>query len=280
MKRILKDFRTVQSNTVCANLQVMDFKNLWNQLDESGISLPHLDPNAMLYRVIPHFFMEILEKYLRVEVEGAENLLPNGPVLVAPNHSGFAGLDAMLLSYLIQKHSNRVAKVLTHQFWFLTKATSLPAKKLGFIEATKKNGLQYLSKKELVVLFPEGEFGNFKPSSKAYRLQEFKRGFVRLAIETQAPIVPTIVIGAEETHINLKQLKFTKYLRGAVLPLPLNIIPLPAKWKIKFLEPIHLPYKPSAVKDVELVHEIANDIKGKMQAAINSEIKKRQGVFF
>jgi 1-acyl-sn-glycerol-3-phosphate acyltransferase len=100
----------------------------------------------------------------------------------------------------------------------------------------------------------------FKPSFKAYRLQEFKRGFIRAAIETNSPIVPVIVIGAEETHINLQQLKLSKYLRGLVLPIPLNVLPLPARWKIVFLEPIHLPYKPSAVNDSELMHEIAEDL--------------------
>ena len=97
--------------------------------------------------------------------------------------------------------------------------------KMGFVEASKANGLNALKKKKLVALFPEGEYGNFKPTTKRYHLQEFKRGFIRLALETQAPIIPTLILGAEETHINLAQLKFTKYLRGMVLPLPLNIIP-------------------------------------------------------
>ena len=63
----------------------------------------------------------------------------------------------------------------------------------------------------MIILFPEGEKGNFKPSRKSYELQEFKRGFVRMALETQSPIIPTLVIGAEETHINLSQLKLPKY---------------------------------------------------------------------
>ncbi|MNT61393.1 hypothetical protein D3C72_1990380 [compost metagenome] len=100
-----------------------------------------------------------------------------------------------------------------------------------------------------------------------------------MALETQSPIVPTIVIGAEETHINLKKLKFTKFLKGTVIPLPLNILPLPAKWRIKFLEPIYLPYKPSAVNDSELVHEIANEVQEKLQKAIQEEFKKRGNAF-
>lgn len=255
-------------------------KNIWQVLEESGWHLPSIDSNAMLYKAIPHFFMELMKKYFRISIEGIENLPKEGPVLITPNHSGFSGLDAMLISYLIHEHTARTAWVLTHHFWFLTKATSVPAHKLGFIEATKNNGVKYLKKKQVVVLFPEGEFGNFKPSTKAYRLQEFKRGFVRMALETQTPIVPTIVIGAEETNINLKKLEFSKFLRGVVLPLPLNFLPLPAKWKIKFLEPVKLPYKPEASNDKELVYEIANDIRGKMQAAISEELHKRDSIYF
>jgi 1-acyl-sn-glycerol-3-phosphate acyltransferase len=151
---------------------------------------------------------------------------------------------------------------------------------LGFIEATTQNGMRELEKKQMIVLFPEGEYGNFKPSVNAYQLQDFKRGFVRMAIKTGAPIIPTMVIGAEETHINLSQFKLTKFLRGLVIPLPLNVIPLPSKWKIKFLKPIYLPYKPSAANNAELVREIADDIREQIQDRIRAELKKRKKIFF
>ncbi|MES3036920.1 MAG: 1-acyl-sn-glycerol-3-phosphate acyltransferase, partial [Bdellovibrionota bacterium] len=174
----------------------------------------------------------------------------------------------------------RVPRVMTHHMWFLTKTTSIPAQKMGFVEATYENGVQLLKKKNLVILFPEGEQGNFKPTSEMYQLQEFKRGFIRMAIETQAPIIPTLIIGAEETHINLKKIKFASFLRGPVIPLPLNILPLPVKWKIVFLPPIHLPYKKDSLEDTELMHEIAQDVQEQMQKALRKEIKNRKGIFF
>jgi len=252
-------------------------KNFWQVIDESKLKL---NPDALLYKAIPQFFMEIMAKYFRLQIEGVEHLPKTGSALIAPNHSGYAGLDAMLLSYVIHQKTGRLPQVLTHRFWFLSKATAVPANRLGFVDATKANGIKHLKNKEIVVLFPEGEFGNFKPSTKAYRLQEFKRGFVRMAIKTGAPIVPTIVIGAEETHINLSQLKFSKYLRGLILPLPLNILPLPAKWKIRFLEPIRLPYNADATEDSELVHEVSADLRERMQAAINEELRKRDSIYF
>lgn len=249
--------------------------NFLKKPNEKIFNLSNLDRDTLIYRVLPRFLMEIARKYFRLEVEGIENIPKRGAAVIAPNHSGFSGFDAILLANVIQKDAKRIPRVLTHHLWFLTEATAVPAHKMGFTEATFDNGIKELKKNNLIVLFPEGEHGNFKPSSQRYELQEFKRGFVRMALQTGSPIVPTIVIGAEETHINLNQLKFTKFLRGLVLPLPLNVIPLPAKWKMVFLEPVYLPYPPEAAADAELVHEIAQEIQETMQTRIRQEVKKR-----
>lgn len=254
-------------------------KNLLQKPNEKIFGLRNLDKDTLIFRVLPRLLLEILRKYFRLEIEGVENIPRRGAVIIAPNHSGYTGFDAFLLGHIVQQEAKRVPRVLTHHFWFLTETTAIPAQKMGFTEATYENGLNALKKGNAIVLFPEGEQGNFKPTSERYQLQEFKRGFVRMALEAQCPIVPVVILGAEETHINLMKLKFTKFLKGSVIPLPLNIIPLPAKWRICFLEPIYLPYKASAISDSELVHEIAQDIQEKMQLAIEEEIKKRGNPF-
>ncbi len=237
------------------------------------------DRETLIYKLLPRFFLELMSTYFRVKVEGGENLPKRGRALIVPNHSGISGFDAMVINHEVAELTKRHPRVLTHHLWFLTPTTSIPAKRLGFIEANMQNGLKALEKNHLVILFPEGEYGNFKPSSKAYELQDFKSGFVRMALKTQSPIIPTLVIGAEETHINLSRLKMTKWLRGVVLPLPLNLIPLPSKWKIIFLEPVVFPYGPESAEDRELVHELAGELQEKMQERLNAELKKRGSIF-
>lgn len=249
--------------------------NFFKKPNEKVFNVKSLGADDLLYKVFPRLFMEILKKYFRVEVEGVENIPTSGPIIIAPNHSGFTAMDAMVLAYVIQEKTKRVPRVLTHHLWFLTPTTALPAQKLGFFEATFENGVSYLKKKQMIVIFPEGEHGNFKPTSKRYQLQEFKRGFIRMALATDATIVPTVILGAEETHINLRQLKFSKFLRGLVLPLPLNVIPLPAKWKIIFEKPVMLPFGPEKMSDSELCHDLASEIQENLQTKINSEVKKR-----
>ncbi len=254
--------------------------NFFKKPNEKIFNLSNLGKDELIYRVFPRMFMEILKKYFRLEIEGLENIPTKGPVIISPNHSGFSGFDALILSYILQQKTKRIPRVMTHHLWFLTDTTALPAQKMGFIEANFENGVRLLKKNNLVVLFPEGENGNFKPSSKKYQLQEFKRGFIRMALETDAQIVPTIILGAEETHINLKKLKFSKFLTGLVLPLPLNVIPLPAKWKIVFLKPISLPFGPDKVSDSELCHDLANEIQETMQRQISLEMKVRGTGYF
>ena len=254
--------------------------NFFKKPNEKVFNLKELNSDTLLYKVFPRFFMEVLKKYFRIEIVGLENIPTKGPIIIAPNHSGYSGFDAMILSYIIQQNTKRIPRVMTHHLWFLNETTALPAHKLGFTEATYDNGITLLKKNNLIVLFPEGEEGNFKPSSERYQLQEFKRGFIRMAMETNAKIIPTIILGAEETHINLQKLKFTKFLRGLVLPLPLNILPLPAKWKIIFEKPIQLPFLPEKTKDSELCHDLASEIQETMQEKINKEVKKRGSGYF
>lgn len=231
-------------------------------------------PDTVLYRWLPYVSMELLRRYFRLEIEGAENIPRRGAAIVAPNHSGYAGLDALLLAHITHHEAKRVPRILTHKFWFKTKLTAAPIQKLGFTEATVENGIHALQKNNTVIIFPEGEDGNFKPSTRMYQLQEFKTGFVRMALATQSPIIPTLVIGAEETHINLSRLRVPK-VRGLSVPLPLNVVPLPVKWKFKFLPPIFLPYQSEASEDRELVYDLTSEIQEQMQEALNEEIRKR-----
>lgn len=250
--------------------------NFFKKPKEKIFNLKELDRDTLIYRVLPKLLMEIVRKYFRVEVEGLENVPKRGAAIIAPNHSGFAGFDALLIAHILNNDLKRIPRVLTHHFWFLSKTTAIPAQKMGFTEATLDNGISALKRNNLVVIFPEGELGNFKASSHMYELQDFKRGFVRMALTTQAPIIPTLVIGAEESNINLSQLKFTKFLKGVVLPLPLNIIPLPVRWKVKFLPPIYLPYSSRSLDDRNLLHEITEEIQERMQEELREEVLKHK----
>ncbi len=255
-------------------------KNFFGKRTEKIFDLENLDMDKLALYVLPRFILDVIRKYFRLDIEGLEFVPKKGRAIILPNHSGWTGLDAVMIANEIYKSKHRVPRILAHKAWFMGDIKVL-SEKVGFSQASTENAMRLLKKNNLVILFPEGEQGNFKPTSERYHLQEFKRGFVRMAMATGAPIIPTLVIGAEESNINLARLKLTKYLKGSIIPIPLNFMPLPAKWKIKFLTPITLEgYSAKDTENTELVHEIANDIKARMQIALDQELKDRKFVYF
>jgi 1-acyl-sn-glycerol-3-phosphate acyltransferase len=238
-----------------------------------------LSKEDVAYKVLPKFLLEIFTKYLRVTTEGLEHVPKRGSVIFIANHSGFMGFDALMIGHQIYQETKRVPRIIAHKMWFLRPEISVHAKRMGLIPATLNNGLKILKKRQGLILFPEGEEGNFKPTKYRYRLRRFRRGFVRLALETGAPIVPVVVIGAEETNITLSQIRWAKELLGIIIPVPLNVIPLPAKWHIKFLPPIPIEKNEEKARDMEYVTKLSRQIRLQLQKELHSQLKKRHRIF-
>ncbi len=248
-------------------------------LKQAQKNVQDVDWNTIFYNAVPNLLLDQLEKYFRLEIEGAHHLPKRGAAIVIANHSGFSGFDAVMLIHEVYKNTGRIPRALAHWFWFTTKLTAYPMEKLGFLKATSDNGLNALKRNRMLMIFPEAEYGNFKPSAQAYQMQNFKTGFVRMALLEQCPIIPVIILGAEETHINLKQFKLSPKLKSMIIPLPLNLLPLPAKWKMVVLPPIVYPFDASRADDTDLLNELAGEMRDRMQAAIQEELSKRQSVF-
>lgn len=242
---------------------------------------PELRSDRLYRKGVPLFLLEIVRKYFRLEVEGIENIPRKGPVIVSPNHSGVTALDAVMIGHEILRECGRAVRILAHPLWFVGPNIRVLAKRIGLVEVSKDAGINLLRKRQVILLFPEGEAGNFKPTAERYKLREFHRGFVRMAMATGSPIVPTVVIGAEETNINLSQLKLTRFLRGVVIPVPLNVLPLPAKWKIVFLPAEDMSgFRPQDADNRKLVREVAEKIRARIQVRIDDEVARRQWIYF
>jgi len=238
-----------------------------------------LTKEDLAYHVLPSFLLEIITRYLRVECVGLEKIPKKGPCIVIANHSGFMGFDALMILHQIHTKVKRLPRIIAHKIWFIRPEISVPARKMGMVPATMGNGGKILEKGQMLLLFPEGEEGNFKPSSQAYKLRRFRRGFVRLALQTGAPIIPSLVIGAEESNINLSQIRWAKQVIGIIIPVPLNIIPLPARWHIEFFDPIYIEKNPEKADDLEYVTKISREVRLKMQKQLHQILKERKAIF-
>ncbi|MBI4405234.1 MAG: acyltransferase family protein [Deltaproteobacteria bacterium] len=247
---------------------------------KQAIEAAGLTPEEFAYRALPRFLLDLVNRYLRVKTEGLENLPGKGPCVVIGNHSGYMGFDALMLGHQVFLATNRIPNIIAHKLWFIRPEISVHAQKLGLVPATFDNGLRLLQKKRSLILFPEGEEGNFKPSRYRYRLRKFRRGFVRLALATGAPIIPSVILGAEETHITISQIRWSKELLGVIIPIPLNVLPLPVKWNIKFLKPIELGCDPDKANDVVYVNKLSQRIRHELQHELHDQLRKRETLFF
>lgn len=193
-------------------------------------------------------FSELLCAYFRMEVHGTANIPKQGPAIVIANHSGFSGADVVALVHLLRTRIRPDVSVLAHPLYFRTFGFVRDwAERQGLREASVEEGIKILSEGKLLLIFPEGERGNFKSSWKRYQLQKFHTGFVRLALRTGTPVIPCVLTGAEESHLSLGSVDLRKYVRGLRIPLPLNLVPLPSKWKVRFFDAIH--YRRSSEAD-------------------------------
>ena len=73
---------------------------------------------------------------------------------------------------------------------------------------------------QMILVFPEGARGSGKVWKDRYRLQGFGRGFLRLALQTDTPIVPVGVVGGEESIISVHNWKGLARQSGTIIAQP------------------------------------------------------------
>lgn len=212
-------------------------------------------------------FLRTLRSYTRLQVAGLDHVPTSGPALLTANHTGWLGLDYALTALSVYDGLGRLPRGMAHAAWFKAPATARFAKKVGLFEVTKDAMRRQVAKGELVMLFPEGEKGAFRPGSD-YTLEPFARGFVRVAMATQVPVVPVCVLGGEESNpvgARIESYEQLLNMKGG-LPIPRNLWPKPVKWRIKFLPPVSFAgCTETDADDSERVHAIAEDVRTRIQ---------------
>jgi 1-acyl-sn-glycerol-3-phosphate acyltransferase len=234
-------------------------------------AVPALAPFLWLYR-----------KYFRVEVFGIEHVPAEGRVLLVGNHSGQLPFDAAMIgvSLLVELDPPRAPRALVEK-WVATLPFVAPFyARLGQVVGTPENCRRLLSAGEALLVFPEGVRGLNKPWSERYRLQEFGQGFMRLALETDTPIVPVGLVGAEEQAPALADLKPLARLLGfPAFPITPTILPLPlpARYQIRFGEPLRFTGAPDE-DDAELEKKVAT-VQRAVEALLERGLAERRSVY-
>jgi 1-acyl-sn-glycerol-3-phosphate acyltransferase len=256
-----------------------------------GNDLDGWDPDY-IERVLP-VMSTVFNTYFRGEVRGLENIPEDGPVLLVGNHSGGTLIaDTFVFTMKFYEHfgPRRRFHQLAHDI-----AATLPGigiRQFGTVRANHDNARKAFELGAPVLVYPGGDHESFRPSWETDRV-DFggRKGFIRLAMEQNVPIVPVVAIGGQETALFLgqgrgisKRLGLEKITRVKVFPvqvappfgvtlldLPLRL-PLPSKITVDVLPPIDLKqrYGPEAEPE-----QIYDEVTGEMQEALDDLAEER-----
>jgi 1-acyl-sn-glycerol-3-phosphate acyltransferase len=222
--------------------------------------LDERDPDYIRER-LPLFWLAA-SIWFRGEVRGLGNIPDSGPVLLVGNHSG----GNMIPDTLVFTMAFGTYFGVERRFYQLAHnlVLSMPGlgwmRKFGTVAASPANARKALESGAALLVYPGGDYEVHRPSWEANRV-DFggRKGFIRLAIEQNVPIVPVVSIGGQETALFLSRgeglarlLALDRMFRLKVLPISLALpwglnvgdmlghIPLPAKITIETLPAIDL----------------------------------------
>ena len=255
-------------------------------LNEFGVDPFGYEPRFAAQVLLP---IALAYRYwLRVETTGIERV-PEGRVLLIANHGGntFAWDGAMLsMSMLLDAEPPRVVRGMAEYYLPTLPFFGTLMHRVGSVVGTPSNCAQLLDRGEAIMVFPEGERGFVKPYTERYQLQRFGLGFMRLALETDTPIVPVGIVGNEEQSPGLLRSRWLGKLVGApVAPITLtfpwlglaSFLPLPVKFRLHFGEPLRFDGDPSE-EDAEIQKKV-DVVKDAIRAGIAEGLAARRGWF-
>jgi 1-acyl-sn-glycerol-3-phosphate acyltransferase len=223
--------------------------------------------------------------YFRAEATGIENIPATGRVLFVANHSGQLPFDGLVIatSLFLEPQQPRMVRSMVERFVPTVPFASYLLNRWGQITGTPENCRRLLADEEAILVFPEGARGISKPYSKRYQLETFGLGFMRLVLETDTPIVPVAVIGAEEQApaINVKSIaKLIGAPSFPVVPYPpfVPIVPLPVKYRLHFGEPLTFEGDPD--DDDEALENMVRSVRNRIQSMLHLGLRERKNVFW
>jgi 1-acyl-sn-glycerol-3-phosphate acyltransferase len=198
-----------------------------------------------LVRWIPIAYFKIFH---RIEFHGSENIPATGPVILASNHVSY--YDPVIVGTGVYRDIEFMAwdklftiPILRSVIRFFG---AFPVESSGADKGAYVNALRTLFKRKALIIFPEGE------RSRDGKIKNLKLGIARMALKTNARIVPVTIVGAYET--------FSRH----------RLIPRPGKISVYYHKPITIDKHEFA--DIKSRNEYFNKITDQVTKVISSKL--------
>ncbi len=219
----------------------------------------------------------LYRNWFRVESTGHGCLPDQGAVILAANHGGLLPFDGAmtLVDLLVRCDPPRLARSLVDRFVDRLPPLARLYARLGQVVGTRERFQELLAQRQAVLVFPEGVDGIRKSIAHRYRLQGFHTGFAEEAIRSGVPIVPVAIVGAEDQAPILYDVRpLARWLGLPAAPVtptfpwlgPLGLLPLPVRYRIRYLDPIDPGAAGSGPGAAE---ELAREVRRRIQQALD-----------
>jgi 1-acyl-sn-glycerol-3-phosphate acyltransferase len=256
-------------------------------------------PDPELMNAQAPLWNALMDYYFRLEIGGWERI-PDEPSLLIGVHSGGPlTMDAwtVVLSWWRHFGESRRLHGTAHDVLMGAPGLGSYFRRMGAVVPTRETLSEAFRKGDDVIIWPGGEMDAYRSFGKRDKaVLGGRKGFIRLAIREQVPIVPLATVGGHETLFVLsegrglaKVLKLKERMRSDVAPITLSVpfgvtlhltpfqhVPLPAKIRTEFLEPIYFDTDPDKENDNEYVARMYSEVESRIQAGMDRLAKKRK----
>ncbi|MFW5921158.1 MAG: lysophospholipid acyltransferase family protein [Polyangiales bacterium] len=242
------------------------------------------DPDTARYALAVAALLH--RRYFRTIVHGLDNVPERGPLLVIANHSGQVPVDGLVIgaALMMDAEPPRLPRSMVEKWSAQLPFVSVFFQRCGQVVGSPDNARRLLEQGETLVVFPEGAQGISKTFDRRYQMVDFGLGFMRLALETQTPILPVGVIGGEEQYVSVADLKPLARLLGMpafpIIPQVFlgMLAPLPTRYRLYLGEPLRFDGDPD--DDDAVIEEKVWVVRATIQSMLNRGLKERKHVFF
>jgi len=235
----------------------------------------------------------IYSHWFRAEWEGMDKIPKEGGALIVANHAAALPSDAPTIMHGIEKELGRPVYGMADYLFRTIPVVGTLWSRTGGVPAHPDNAYRLLrERQQLALVFPEGSKGPGKPYSERYRLRRFGRGgFVEIAMRAGVPIIPIVVVGAEESMpilwksgllARLTGLPYVPITANQLLLGPLGtFVYFPAKFKLRILDPVSFDLPPDQERySKSRVMDEAEKIRVQMQDTLYEMLQDRRSIWF
>lgn len=223
----------------------------------------------------------LYRKYFDVHVFGIEHVPDQGRAMIVGNHSGGWALDGLMTAtaLFLDKEPPRLGQGMAERFMGRIPLLALYTQRTGNFTGLPENAIHLLESDRLLMVYPEGAKGTEKLYHQRNTLVDFGTGFLRMALRTNTPVIPTAFVGGGDaipTVVNLYAL--AKRVGVPYIPVtPWGLaLPRPTTLQIYFGEPMRFDGKGNE-EDV-VIHRWVEEVKARIRSMIDRGLRDRPGL--